>query len=134
MGSRGQYMESRRFVLRFESHYHKVGEIEGVKILEFNAKPNSALPEYAKTADAYMSRNGKGEMLHLRVFEAHEPILEFDVGHWKHYGKEKGYVHVHDYSKDANGFPVRITPGRDPSAAELARYGTILRHMRGSLA
>lgn len=62
----------------------------------------------------------------------HAPVLEFDIGHWKHYGKDRGYIHVHDYTKDANGHPVRITPGRDITQAEYAKYGKILEKMKGS--
>ena len=134
MGSRGQYKDSRRFTLRFESHYHQVGEkIFGVKVLQFNDRANSALPEYAKTSEAYLSINRDGEMMHLRIYRDHAPILEIDVGHWKHYNKQKGYVHIHDYGRDANGNPCRKTPGRDLSPAEMAKYGTLIEKMKGSL-
>ena len=126
MGSRGQYKDSRQFTLRFESNYHQVGEkVCGVKVLQFNDRPNSALPEYAKTSDAYLSINKDGEMMHLRIYKEHSPALEIDIGHWKHYNMPKGYVHVHDYGMDANGNPRRITPGRDLSADEVVKYGKI---------
>ena len=134
MGSRGQYNDSRRFTLRFESHYHQVGEkIFGVKVLQFNDRANSALPEYAKTSEAYLSINRDGEMMHLRIYRDHAPVLEIDVGHWKHYNKQKGYVHIHDYGRDANGNPCRKTPGRDLSSAEMSKYGKLIEKMKGSL-
>lgn len=132
MGSRRDWEMSRNYTLYFESHYHAVATIEGVKVLQYNDRPNSALPEYAKTSEAYLSINAKGEMMHLRIYRNHKPILEFDIGHWKHYGKNKGYVHVHDYSTDAEGHPVRISPGRKITSAEAAKYGKILEVMKRS--
>ena len=52
---------------------------------------------------------------------------------WKHYNKQKGYVHIHDYGRDANGNPCRKTPGRDLSPAEMAKYGKLIERMKGSL-
>ena len=132
MGSRREWEASKRFTLYFESHYHAVATVEGVKVLQFNDRPNSALPEYAKTSEAYLSINGRGEMMHLRIYKNHEPILEFDIGHWKHYGKGKGYVHVHDYTTDVDGHPVRISPGRDITSSESAKYGKLLERMKES--
>ena len=105
----------------------------GVKVLQFNDRANSALPEYAKTSEAYLSINRDGEMMHLRIYRDHAPILEIDVGHWKHYNKQKGYVHIHDYGRDANGNPCRKTPGRDLSPAEMSKYGKLIEKMKGSL-
>lgn len=67
-----------------------------------------------------------------RRFQELVPVLEFDIGHWKHYGKNKGYVHVHDYTVDADGHPVRISPGRDITPSESAKYGKILERMKES--
>ena len=47
--------------------------------------------------------------------------------------KQKGYVHIHDYGRDANGNPCRKTPGRDLSPAEMAKYGKLIERMKGSL-
>lgn len=133
MGSRGQYKDSRRFTLRFESHYHQVGEkIFGVKVLQFNDRANSALPEYAKTSEAYLSINQDGEMMHLRIYRDHFPVMDIDVGHSHHYGKDGDFVHVHDFRKDAGGDPDRGV-GRSITESELRKYGKLIEKMKGSM-
>ncbi len=132
MGSRGQYITSNRFTLYFESHYYEVGAFNGVKVLQFNDRANSALPEYAKTAEAYLSVNKDGEMLHLRIFRDHFPVMDIDVGHSHHYGKADGFVHVHDFGKDVEGHPLRHT-GRPITASEFRKYGKIISQMKGSI-
>ena len=133
MGSRREWESSRHFTLYFESHYHNVAMVDGVKVLQYNDRPNSALPEYAKTSEAYLSINREGEILHLRIYKDHFPVMEIDIGHWQHYGKSRGYVHVHDYAKGSDGYQQRLSPGRDITPAEEAKYGKILMHMKGTL-
>lgn len=132
MGSRREWEASKRFTLYFESHYHAVATVEGVKVLQFNDRPNSALPEYAKTSEAYLSINRHGEMLHLRIYKDHFPVLDIDVGHSHHYGQGGDFVHVHDFGKDANGYPVRHV-GRPITPDELAKYGKFINQMKGSI-
>jgi len=132
MGSRGQYAASKKFTLVFESHYHAVKTIEGVKVLQFNDRPNSALPEYAKTSTAYFSINKEGEMQHLRIYRDHFPVLDIDVGHPQHYGSSSGFVHVHDFSKGADGHP-RREKGRPISADEMVKYSHLIDIMKGTM-
>ena len=132
MGSRGQYLSSNRFTLYFESHYHHVQIIEGIKVLQFNDRPNSALPEYAKTSSAYFSINRDGEMQHLRIYKDHFPILDIDVGHPQHYGANSGFVHVHDFTKGKDGHPHREI-GRSITATEMIKYSHLISIMKGTM-
>lgn len=132
MGSRGQYMASNRFTLYFESRYHQVKTIEGIKVLQFNDRPNSALPEYAKTSEAYFSINKDGEYQHLRIYKDHFPVLDIDVGHPQHYGNGTGYVHVHDFTKGADGHQHREV-GRAISEAEMLKYSHLIAIMKGTM-
>ncbi len=132
MGSRGQYIRSNRFAGYFEPQYHKVGEVFGVKVLEHNSGANAKLPEYAKTATAYISCNADGAMTHLRIYRNHRPYLEIDLGHPHHHGLKDGDVHVHRYGRDKEGHPVRSRSSRRLLDSETAKYGKILEKMKGT--
>ena len=133
MGSRGQYSSSNRFAAYFEPQYHKAGEIGGIKVLAHNSGANAKLPEYAKTADAYISINGRGEKEHLRIYEGHRPVLEIDLGHPHHHGLKDGDVHVHTYATGADGHPQRSKTSRSLTDSEKKKYGKILDQMKRSM-
>lgn len=132
MGSRGQYDATNRFSTYFEPQYHSVQIIDGVKVLAFNGGANSKLPEYAKTAEAYLSISRDGELTHLRIYKDHYPVIDIDVGHSHHYGQGKDFVHVHDFGRDATGHPLRMN-GRDIRTEEMIEYGHLISVMKGTL-
>jgi len=133
MGSRGQYSSSNRFAAYFEPQYHKVGEIGGVKVLVHNSGANAKLPEYAKTSEAYISKNADGQMTHLRIYKDHRPILEIDLGHPHHHGLKEGEIHVHRYGKGPDGYPRRSRKSRRLLDSEKQKYGKILKQMQESM-
>lgn len=132
MGSRGQYDATSRFSSYFEPQYHSVNVINGIKVLEFNGGANSKLPEYAKTSESYFSMSRDGEILHLRIYKDHFPVIDIDVGHSHHYGHGSGFVHVHDFGKDVSGHPLRGR-GRDITAEEMVKYGHLISIMKGTV-
>ena len=131
MGSRGQYESSSRFSNYFEPQYHAVDNISGVKVLQKNGSAigNGALPEYAKTSEAYVNVDRLGRCMRLRIYKNHKPLIDIDLGHPNHHGLRDGDVHVHRYGTDAQGHPVRSQKSRCMLKSEHEKYDKILNEM-----
>lgn len=129
MGSRGQYHDTNRFSSYFEPQYHAEGYVAGVKVLEHNSGANGKLPEYAKTATAYIGVNREGKFTRLRIYENHRPVIDIDLGHPNHHGLNDGDVHVHQYGIDKTGHPVRPRGARPMSRTEHEKYDAIIAEM-----
>ena len=131
MGSRGQFDGTNRFSMYFEPQYHAVDVIGGVKVLWHNNGPNGGLPEYAKTAEAYIGVNRQGKLMRLRIYKDHRPIIDIDFGHPGHHGLKDGDIHVHRYGLDKDGHPVRSRKSRSMLKSEHAKYDKIIAEMKG---
>ena len=135
MGGRGAYSRTNGFADgKTENEFINVGgkTVDGIKVLQNTKANNSSLPEYANTSTEYISYNPKGAMLHLRVYDDHVPIKEFDLGHSHHHGLKEGEIHVHTYSIGIDGHPVRSRESRLMTDSEKRKYGAILQIMKES--
>ena len=135
MGGRGAYIRTNGFADgKTESEFVNINGMKvcGIKVLKNAKANNSSLPEYSNTSNAYISYNQKGEMLHLRIYDNHFPIKEFDLGHSHHHGLREGEIHVHTYSIGPDGHPVRSRESRVMTKTEKEQYGSVLRIMKES--
>ena len=131
MGGRGTWESTNHFQSWTEDHRRWECEemIGGVKVIHPKGKKNGNLPEFAKTSEAYISRGADGRFAHLRVYEDHYPVLEFDLGHPWEQGMKPGEIHVHHYTRDGSGMPVRSKKGDPPTPKELEKWKPILDKM-----
>lgn len=135
MGGRGAYVRTNNFADgKTENEFVNIDgkKVCGIKVLKNTKANNSSLPEYANTSKAYISHNQKGEMLHLRIYDNHFPVKEFDLGHAHHHGLPAGEIHVHTFSVGPDGHPVRSKDSRRMADEEKTQYGTILKIMMES--
>lgn len=131
MGGRGTWDSTGHFKSWTEADQKWVCEemVGGVKVIHPVGKSNGSLPEYAKTSEAYIARGKDGKLEHLRVYEDHQPLMEFDLGHAHHHGMADGDVHVHHYTMAQDGFPDRSRKGDPPTDAEWAEWGHVITEM-----
>lgn len=133
MGGRGAYMRTNGFANGLTEHeFQNIGNIGGIKILQYGTNPNAKLPEYANTSSAYISINKDGEMTQLRIYQNHFPVIDIDLGHPAHHGLNDGEIHVHNYTKDQTGNPVRSRTSRNLTETESKLYSEIIRKMKES--
>lgn len=132
MGGRGTWETTNHFQSWTEDHQRWVCEerIGEIKVIHPKGRKNGNLPEFAKTSEACISRGADGKCEHLRVYEGHYPVMEFDLGHPWEQGMKPGEIHVHHYTLDGNGMPVRSRKGDTPTDKELERWGSVLAEMK----
>lgn len=120
MGSRGAFLPQGGFSKPLK--YREIGQIEGVKVLQFTSSSSQNLPEFSNTSDAYIVCDRSGKPKQLRIFENRGKIKDVDFGHTHHYkGLSKDAFHVHDYP---NG--ERTNVSRPLTSAEWERWGKII--------
>ena len=127
MGSRNRYGPDGLVAV---GGYYSIVRTFGIKVLvPANAK-NSNLPEVSHRSRVYASiyRSGDktGMIKQLRVYgHDHFPIADIDFGHEAHHGLRGGDIHVHVFSRDEKGYPVRPKEGRPLNRLEKRLFAKI---------
>lgn len=127
MGARGRMGPNGRVLI---GGYYKIAMAEGVKVLLPSKGKNSNLPEMSHTSRVYATiyRSGEkaGMIKQLRIYgNDHYPVADIDFGHQAHHGLRGGDIHVHVFSRDERGNPVRSREGRSLNAFEKRKFAKI---------
>ena len=112
--------------------FHKVGEIDGVKVIQRikivnpHDKRSFDVPTYSNTADTmYLAKDKDGNLYQLRLFKNHEVTIDFDWthDHLSEKGKEDIFrVHVHEWPNHS-----RNNQGRWLTDEEWNQYVNLLK-------
>lgn len=116
--------------------YHKVGEVDGVKVIKLNANGPMSLPLVAGRSRVYILENAAGERKKIAIYDSSgylEKEIHFDRSHTnrpKSGKKEKleyGVAHVHNV-KGGWGNNVRYM-----TTKEIKKYGDIVIKLGGKV-
>lgn len=127
MGSRGKMGPDGRVQT---GGYFRIALAEGVKfLLPCNSK-NSNLPEMSHRsrvyATIYRSGEKEGMIKQIRIYGFdHFPVADIDFGHQAHHGLRGGDIHVHVFTRDGNGNPIRSRQGRPLNSFEKRRFAIL---------
>lgn len=129
MGKFNEYNKSCGFRTYNYVHRERItaGDLTGEVISKYNeVVAHTGLPEYSNTAKIYFWRARNGRIIQMRLFVNRKASIDFDWGH-THGRFEKGTVHVHTWTLDAQGRPHRQEPHRQMNNEEISKYGALLR-------
>ena len=127
MGARGRLGPDGRVAV---GGYYRIAMAEGIKVLVPSKGSNSRLPEMSHSsrvyATIYRSGDKAGMLKQIRIYGPdHFPVADIDFGHEAHHGLRGGDIHVHVYSRDDHGKPVRPKEGRPLNAFEKRKFAKI---------
>ena len=111
--------------------YYSEGEIEkyGIhaKIITMIGDINhhESLPLAAGNTNVYLKSDRYGNIWQMRIYSDRKATIDIDWGH-KHNGMQKGVVHIHFYTYDKDGKPIRSTP-RYLNNDEIKKYGKFIK-------
>lgn len=141
MGGRGAYSLRQKHLRRLSYRRSRnmpifreieKGAIPGIKIVQAESGASkSKMPDYSRSSEFYATKDKKGRISHLRVFDPKtgSPIAELDFD-----ADERGYVdktiHIHKFSPATRKKHAERQTGHDITKAERYKYAEQIRKIR----